>query len=47
MSKKLNELLIKAYRRWLDEPDPPVPVDTIREYLELEGVPLDNNHDRG
>jgi hypothetical protein len=38
MSLELNEILKKAYNRYKDDPNPPVPLGTIKEYLELEGI---------
>jgi hypothetical protein len=38
MSKELNETLKEAYNRYKDDPNPPVPLGTIKEYLELEGI---------
>lgn len=39
--KKLNDLLKEAYHRYKNDPDPPVPLDTIKEYLEMEGEDID------
>lgn len=47
MSKELNELLRKAYQRYINDPNPPVPVATIKEYLELEGIPLEDDNEGG
>jgi hypothetical protein len=41
MSEQLNNLLKKAYHRYKDDPDPPVPLKTIKEFLEFEGIPLE------
>lgn len=38
MSKELNDRLKEAYNRYKDDPNPPVPLGTIKEYLELEGI---------
>lgn len=43
ISKELNETLLEAYNRYKDDPNPPVPLVTIKEYLELEGVTLGND----
>lgn len=40
MSEELNNLLKLAYSYWKDEPNPPIPPDTIKKYLKLEGVEL-------
>jgi hypothetical protein len=47
LSKELNELLIQAYHDWSSEPDPIIPLSLIREYLELEGVKLENGNKEG
>jgi len=41
MSNELNDLLKKAYKCWKDIENPPVPIKTIKEYLELEGISLE------
>lgn len=42
MSEELNIQLKRAYYTWKDESNPPIPIETIRKYLELEGIFLDN-----
>jgi hypothetical protein len=42
MSEELQNILIKAYGRWKDDPNPPVPLETIKEYLELEGISFED-----
>jgi hypothetical protein len=37
----LNEKLLDIYMTYKDHKQPPVPVDTIKEYLVLEGISLD------
>ena len=44
MSEELNNLLKKAYHSWKDDLDPPIPLETIKEYLVLEGVHLDEDN---
>lgn len=41
MTEQLNQLLKEAYHRYKDDPNPPVPLKTIKEFLEFEGVPLE------
>ena len=44
----LNEKLYDIYMTFKDHDNPPVPISTIKEYLELEGVTLeDENKQRG
>ncbi|MGP8024780.1 MAG: hypothetical protein ACLQG5_03950 [Methanobacterium sp.] len=43
MSKELTETLLKAYHRWLSDPNPPVPIPEIKEFLENEGINLNEN----
>lgn len=43
MNEELNALLQKAYQSWKNDLDPPIPLKTIKEYLELEGVTLDGD----
>lgn len=47
MSNELNKLLKKAYNRYKNDSKPPVPINHIREYLELEGIPLDEDNGGG
>jgi hypothetical protein len=42
MSKKLNKLLKKAYNKYQNDPNPPIPLKTIKEFLELEGISLED-----
>jgi len=37
----LNEKLLDIYITYKNHENPPVPLDTIKEYLELEGIILD------
>ncbi len=39
----LNEKLKDIYMTYRDHENPPVPLKAIREYLELEGVELDES----
>jgi hypothetical protein len=41
MSKKFVDKLKDIYRRHKDEENPTVPVKDIKEFLELSGVPLE------
>jgi hypothetical protein len=41
MLKILDKKLKDIYYEYKDRKNPPVPVKTIKKYLELEGVPLD------
>lgn len=45
MSNELNNLLKQAYYLYKDEKNPPVPLKTIKEYLMLEGIVLDNDYE--
>lgn len=47
MSEHLNNLLKKAYHKYQNDPNPPVPLETIKKYLELEGIPMDENNEGG
>jgi len=40
----LNEKLLDIYMTYKDDSKPPVPIDTIKEYLELEGIPLEDDN---
>jgi len=42
----LNEKLKDIYMTYRNHENPPVPLDTIREYLELEGVELDESENK-
>lgn len=37
----LNEKLKDIYMTYKDHENPPVPLDTIKEFLELEGISLE------
>jgi hypothetical protein len=39
----LNEKLKDIYMTYKDNKNPPVPIETIKEYLELEGISLEDN----
>lgn len=41
MSNELELLLKKAYNRYKNDPKSPVPINKIKEYLELKGVLID------
>lgn len=43
MSNELISLLKMAYKTWKDDPDPPIPLKTIKEYLALECVEVDDS----
>lgn len=43
MSEEFNTVLKKAYNEYRDHPDPPVPLKLIKEYLEDEGIFVDEN----
>jgi hypothetical protein len=42
MSDELNRLLKKAYYRYKDCDNSPVPINIIKEFLELEGVSIED-----
>ena len=42
----LNEKLLDIYITYKDNENPPVPIETIKEYLELEGVLSDENEEQ-
>lgn len=42
MSNELNALLIRAYNLYKDESNPPVPLESIKEYLKFEGLDIDD-----
>lgn len=42
MKTEFSKLLKKTYRQYKDEKRPPVPVKLIKEYLELEGIVLED-----
>ncbi len=41
MLRKLDKKLKAIYNQYKDQKNPPVPINTIKKYLELEGIPLD------
>lgn len=41
MTEELNNLLQEAYHSWKNHPNPPIPLETIRDYLALEGLQVD------
>ena len=42
MSEKLNETLLKAYNHYKnDVNNSPLPLETIKEYLALEGIEVE------
>lgn len=43
---KLNKKLIDIYNTYKDHENPPVPLKTIKEYLELEGISLNEENER-
>jgi len=43
----LNDKLKDIYLTYRDQDNPPVPLKAIREYLELEGVELDESRNKG
>jgi hypothetical protein len=43
MLKKLDKKLKAIYDQYKDQKNPPVPVKKIKKFLELEGVPLDED----
>ncbi|WP_308572164.1 hypothetical protein [uncultured Methanobacterium sp.] len=45
MSEEFNTVLISAYNEFKDDPDSPVPVELIKEYLECEGIQVGENKD--
>jgi hypothetical protein len=45
MSKTLEDKLLAIYLNYKDKKNPPVPLELIREYLELFGVNLDIDFD--
>ena len=43
LTKEFNDLLKHFYFSYIDKENPPIPLKTIKDYLELEGVTLENN----
>lgn len=43
MTNELNNLLIKAYYRYNDDENPPVPINIIKKFLKLEGIDLEKD----
>jgi hypothetical protein len=41
MDEELNKLLKQAYDQYKDVKNPPVPIEEIKEYLELEGIEIE------
>lgn len=39
---QLNDKLLNIYITFKNDENPPVPIETIKEYLELEGISLDD-----
>lgn len=42
MSNELNTILKQAYLQYKSDPNPPVPLEAIKEYLKLEGIDLED-----
>jgi hypothetical protein len=42
----LNEKFYDIYMTFKDHKNPPVPIETIKEYLELEGVLLNDEDEQ-
>jgi antitoxin component HigA of HigAB toxin-antitoxin module len=40
MSAELNELLKEAYHSFKGREDAPLPIEMIKEYLEIEGIKI-------
>jgi hypothetical protein len=38
MSKEFNTVLMNAYNQFRDHPDPPIPLELIKDYLKDEGL---------
>lgn len=47
LSEKLNKLLIKVFNQYKDSNNPPVPIPEIRDFLEFEGIDLDDEEGIG
>ena len=45
MTYELNKLLKKAYKRYQNHDKPPIPLEIIKEYLEYEGIRVDEDSD--
>lgn len=43
MSDEFNTFLKNAYRQFKDDPDPPIPLELIKDYLKDEGITVDEN----
>lgn len=43
MSEEFKTLLKKIYDQYKEHENPPVPIVEIKEYLELEGIELEEN----
>ena len=47
MSEEFNELLKRTYNQFRDDPDSsPVPLDKIKEFLENEGIKVDEDENK-
>lgn len=42
---KLDKKLLDIYMTYKDHDNPPVPLDIIKEFLELEGISIDDSMD--
>jgi len=45
MSEELNCLLKKVYYCYKEDINPPVPIEIIKEFLELEGIVLGDKYE--
>ena len=41
MSKTLNDILKEAYNLYKNESKPPIPLEIIKEFLDLEGIAVE------
>jgi hypothetical protein len=41
MSEEFNTFLKNAYHQFKDDPDPPIPLELIKSYLEDEGIKVE------
>lgn len=44
MSEEFNKLLKKTYQSYQDRDDSPIPLKMIRDYLEYEGINVDEEY---
>lgn len=44
MSEEFKNLLKKTYDQYKNDENPPIPLEEIKEYLELEGVELEETN---